>query len=359
MKTMNYWSNAFAADRAATRDELHSYQNDRETMMAVYNETREIGPKATVEKLIETIGYDRAAATIATMINVIGEWDERIDRRNREWAKTIDDAMDREAAQQYGMYCQLHSCHADQIASEMRRAERPTETVETVEEESVDDAAETEAETVTEAKKATEGESEDDTEKRIEMLAWSIQDAIERENTGAMTDEEIAQIEAEQTEEDATTEGQEATIDRDKIREYIDRIRDHSDFLGHHDYQAEMMRDIAQYIMDEAEIDDGEDRDDFEQRINDDLWCEDSVTGNGSGSYTFSTAKAADNVRGNEILVREMISEFCCDATDVVDRFLHGEWEWFDVSIRCYLLGGVLSEVIDELEETGAIRFAA
>lgn len=128
MKTMTYWKEAFAADRAATRDELHSYQNDRETMKAVYDETREIGPKATVEKLIETIGYDRAAATIATMINVIGEWDERIDDRNRAWAKTIDDAMDREAAQQYGMYCQFHSCHADQIASEMRRAERPAET---------------------------------------------------------------------------------------------------------------------------------------------------------------------------------------------------------------------------------------
>ena len=357
MKTMTYWTKAFAADRDATREDLHAAQHDREQLVAVFNETREIGPKATVEKLIETIGYDRAAATIATMINVIGEWDGRIDNRNREWAKTIDDAMDREAAQNYGLFCSLHSCHADQIASEMRRAERPAETVETVEEESVEDAAETEAETVqtvTEDAKATEGESEEDAEKRIEMLAWSIQDAIERENTGAMTDEEIEQIESEQT-----AEGQSAMIDRDKIREYIDRIRDHSDLIGHHDYQAEMMRDIAQYIMDEAEIEDGEDRDDFEQRINDDLWIQDSVTGNGSGSYTFSAAKAADNVRGNEIIVREMINEFCCDATDVVDRFLNGEWEWFDVSIRCYLLGQVLSEVIDELEETGVIRFAA
>ena len=166
MKTMTYWKEAFAADRAATRDELHSYQNDRETMKTVYDETREIGPKATVEKLIETIGYDRAAATIATMINVIGEWDGRIDNRNREWAKTIDDAMDREAAQNYGLYCSLHSCHADQIASEMRRAERPTESAEAEEDEQTETISEDAAETATEAQKAnaeqieeTEGET--------------------------------------------------------------------------------------------------------------------------------------------------------------------------------------------------------
>ena len=29
------------------------------------------------------------------------------------------------------------------------------------------------------------------------------------------------------------------------------------------------------------------------------LWCEDSVTGNGSGSYTFSSAAAWDNVAGS------------------------------------------------------------
>ena len=28
------------------------------------------------------------------------------------------------------------------------------------------------------------------------------------------------------------------------------------------------------------------------------LWVDDAVTGNGSGSYTFSTARALDNVRG-------------------------------------------------------------
>ena len=158
MKTMTYWANAFKADRDATREELHSYQNDRETMKNVYDETRDLGPKKTVETLIDRIGYDRAATTIATMINVIGEWDGRIDNRNREWAKTIEDAMDREAAQNYGLYCSLHSCHADQIASEMRRAERP---VEPVEDETVEAEAEDATETITEAQKTNAEQIED------------------------------------------------------------------------------------------------------------------------------------------------------------------------------------------------------
>lgn len=147
MKTMTYWTKAFAADRDATRAELHAAQHDREQLVAVFNETRDIGPKKTVEILIDRIGYDRAAAAIATMINVIGEWDGRIDNRNREWAKTIDDAMDREAARNYGLYCSLHSCHADQIASEMRRAERPIETVEAGEGEPVETISEDATET--------------------------------------------------------------------------------------------------------------------------------------------------------------------------------------------------------------------
>lgn len=163
---------------------------------------------------------------------------------------------------------------------------------------------------------------------------------------------------AEQTEETEDAPVETSKIDRDAISEYIDSLSD-PDSLGVHDYAEEMKRDIAQYIMDEAEIEDGEDRDEFEQRVNDDLWTNDSVTGNGSGSYTFSRAKAHENIMGNEDYIREMAHEWGIEAQDLVDRFLNAEWEWFDVSIRCYLLGQVLSEVIDELTETGAIRFAA
>lgn len=41
-----------------------------------------------------------------------------------------------------------------------------------------------------------------------------------------------------------------------------------------------------------------EDRDAFEEKLNDDLWTADSVTGNGSGSYTFDRWEARDYVLG-------------------------------------------------------------
>ena len=343
----------FQNDVAATREWRKQYKADYEQIEKTFNETRDLGPKQTVKTLIDRIGYDRAQAVVATMINTIGKWDGRIDDRNRAWAETIDEAFDKEAATDASIYCSLHSCHADQIAAEMRRAERPAETVETVNEESIEDVTEDAAEAVTEAEKATESEPVEDDEKRIEMLAWSIQDAIERENTGAMTDEEIAQIESA---EEEPADG--PMIDRDAISEYIDSLCD-PDSLGVHDYIEEMKRDIAQYIADEAEIEDGEDRDDFEQRINDNLWIEDSVTGNGSGSYTCSRSKAHENVMGNEHFIRNLIDDFGVDAKELVDRFMSADYEWFDVLIRCYLLGQVLSEVIDELTETGAIRFVA
>ena len=353
MITKQQINTMFQNDVDTTKEWRKQYKADYAQIEVVFNETREIGPKKTVETLIDRLGYDRAEAVVATMINSIGEWDGRISDRNRAWAKTIDEAFDKEAAQDAFIFCSIHSCHADQIASEMRRAERPIETVETVEEESVEETVEEAAETVTEAEEAIASESEEEAEKRIELLAWSIQDAIERENTGAMTDEEIEQIESAEEEP-----AEEPMIDRDAISEYIDGLID-PDSLGVHDYVEEMKADIAQYIADEAEIECGEDRDSFEQRLNDDLWFEDSVTGNGSGSYTFSTAKAHENVMGNEDYIREMVHEWGIEAQDLVDRFLRGEWEWFDVSIRCYLLGQVLAEVLDELTETGAIRFAA
>ena len=161
MKTMTYWKEAFAENREATRNELHQAEADREAMETVFNETRDLGPKKTVETLIDRIGYDRAAATIATMINVIGEWDGRIDDRNRAWAKTIDDAMDREAAQNYGLYCSLHSCHADRIASEMRRAERPVEPVEAEEDEQTETVSEDATEAATEAQETNAEQIED------------------------------------------------------------------------------------------------------------------------------------------------------------------------------------------------------
>lgn len=96
-----------------------------------------------------------------------------------------------------------------------------------------------------------------------------------------------------------------------------------------------------------------EDRDDLEEIANEELWDDDSVTGNASGSYTFSTWEAEENLCHNWDLLEEACCEFGCDIGDAV----HKGAEYCDVTIRCYLLNQAISAALDELDEEGAIKY--
>lgn len=71
-----------------------------------------------------------------------------------------------------------------------------------------------------------------------------------------------------------------------------------------YNYLESMIEDIKDYIFDRHTTNEIRElleieREDWENTLNDALWCEDSVTGNGSGSYTFSTWKAEENLCHN------------------------------------------------------------
>lgn len=107
-----------------------------------------------------------------------------------------------------------------------------------------------------------------------------------------------------------------------------------------YNYLKNLKEDIKNYIEEnEKELD-------FET-LYDELFIEDSVTGNASGSYTFNTYQAEENLCHNMDLLQEACEEFCCEPK--LDNA-----EWCDVTIRCYLLGQALQEVIEELEEEEA-----
>ena len=121
-----------------------------------------------------------------------------------------------------------------------------------------------------------------------------------------------------------------------------------------YDYREAMTEDVKQWITNEVNLADWtEDREGLEQQLNDDLWTADSVTGNGSGSYTFNRVQASLYVLDNMDLLQEAIDEFATDPATVGYKFISEDWEWFDVTIRCYLLGSVISEVLDEMKENG------
>ena len=113
-----------------------------------------------------------------------------------------------------------------------------------------------------------------------------------------------------------------------------------------YNYMEAMKDDIKEYINNEVNLKDFTDRDELEEKLNEDLWVEDSVTGNASGSYYCNSWKAEEAICHNLDLLGEAMKEFGCE----VDLLEKGA-EWADVTIRCYLLGQAISEVLDEMEE--------
>lgn len=78
-----------------------------------------------------------------------------------------------------------------------------------------------------------------------------------------------------------------------------------------YDYRSEIMADIRQYIDDNVDLDEWKGRrDELEEQLNEDLWIEDSVTGNASGSYYCNAYKAEEAMCHNWDLLADALDEF-------------------------------------------------
>ena len=118
--------------------------------------------------------------------------------------------------------------------------------------------------------------------------------------------------------------------------------------MTNYNYLESVTADVLDYIKEEINLDEWKgNRDGLEEKLNDDLWTVDSVTGNASGSYTFNTWEAEENLAHNWDLLAEALDEFGQNGTDVLRQGA----EAMDVTIRCYLLGQAIAEALDELEE--------
>lgn len=115
--------------------------------------------------------------------------------------------------------------------------------------------------------------------------------------------------------------------------------------MERYDYLEAVKEDVLNYINDNGIMVTTEYRDEVEQYLNDTLFTYDSVTGNASGSYTFNTWTAEEYLCHNWELLGEALTEFGCDMS-----YLEKGTEACDVTIRCYLLGQAISEVLDEIE---------
>ena len=120
-----------------------------------------------------------------------------------------------------------------------------------------------------------------------------------------------------------------------------------------YNYLEAVTADAKQAILENLNYWSFTDREELEEISYDNLWADDSVTGNGSGSYTFSTWKAEENLCHNMDELEDACDEFGSDIGEAVKQVA----EYCDVTIRCYLLGQAISAALDELEEEGKIQY--
>ena len=111
-----------------------------------------------------------------------------------------------------------------------------------------------------------------------------------------------------------------------------------------YNYLENEIEDVKEYIKDNYEKEEIEELD--RDELYDELWIEDSVTGNGSGSYTFNTWKAEEYICHNMNLVQEAYEEFGYEGIPKDTGA-----EAMDVTIRCYLLGQAIEKALEELKE--------
>lgn len=116
-----------------------------------------------------------------------------------------------------------------------------------------------------------------------------------------------------------------------------------------YDYYEAVKEDVLKYIEENIDME-ITDFDELENCLADDLWAEDSVTGNASGSYTFSRAKAQEYIEDNKNLIQEMCDEFDCKQK-IMENWFDDNYESIDVSLRCYVLNSAISAALEELRE--------
>ena len=116
--------------------------------------------------------------------------------------------------------------------------------------------------------------------------------------------------------------------------------------MMNYNYAEVVKDDVLEYIKNEINFSEFDTIEELAEKLNDDLFTEDSVTGNASGSYTFNTYKAEENLAHNWDVLTEALEEFGSSENPIEKGA-----EWCDVTIRCYLLGNAIAEAIEEIED--------
>ena len=116
-----------------------------------------------------------------------------------------------------------------------------------------------------------------------------------------------------------------------------------------YEYKTEMTTDILDYINSNITLKDWEFRSDLEDYLYNELWAENSITGNGGNYYNTETC-CESYLAYNFNLMIEACEEFGIDMKILLQHYHNGDLaRHLDCAIRCYLLGEVLYDVLNEI----------
>ena len=124
-------------------------------------------------------------------------------------------------------------------------------------------------------------------------------------------------------------------------------------------YRASVESDVREWMEENVEEWENVNLGELSCFLSDRLFCEDSVTGNASGSYTMSRYIARCNVLGDEEsddIISEIVDDGILDTQTLGDWYASQNWEAIDVVIRCHLLYEIISGIVSEIaDERGTI----
>lgn len=129
--------------------------------------------------------------------------------------------------------------------------------------------------------------------------------------------------------------------------------------MGSYNYKEAVVEDVYDYLVENEITWSSYNRDRVESNLQDELFVS-RVTGNDSGSYTYNSNRAREYFQGDRKsmqYIRGLVSEFGDSEDSLAEHFMNEDWEWFDVSIRCYLLYGAISDAMDMVEEENPYKW--
>ena len=112
-----------------------------------------------------------------------------------------------------------------------------------------------------------------------------------------------------------------------------------------YDYEKALYEDIYNYIKNNINLYDYDDKEKAYNALDEALWPEDCITGNGPYGYA-DEDKCGKYVGDNLKLAFEALREFCVKLRDIPDT---SPAKYMDATIRCYLFHGVLDTVLNDL----------